>query len=60
MENKGSISVFNVKVDRVKGLAAILTTLNCKQIPLYHKHHSEIESGKFSPLDYDKLNSVFG
>jgi hypothetical protein len=56
----GSISVLNLKGDRGKGLAAILTTLNRKQIPLCHKHHLEFESGKFPPLDYNKLNVVFG
>lgn len=60
VESDGNISVLNLKGERVKGLAAILTTLNRKQIPLCHKHHLEFESGKFSPLDYNKLNVVLG
>ena len=60
VESDGSISVLNVKGERVKGLAAILRTLNRKQIPLCHKHHVEFESGNFFPLDYDKLKSVLG
>jgi hypothetical protein len=47
-----------MKGNRVTGLAAVLTSINRKQIPLSHKHHLEFESGVFSPLDYSKLNKV--
>lgn len=60
VEKNGIVSVLNIKGERVKGLAAIMTTLNRKQLPLYRKHHLEFESGKFSPLDYSKLTSVLG
>lgn len=47
-----------MKGNRVTGLAAVLTSINRKQISLCHKHHLEFESGVFSPLDYSKLNRV--
>lgn len=43
---------------RVKGLPAVLTSINRKQLPLCHKHHLDFEAGKYHPLDYSKLNSV--
>lgn len=55
----GIISVLDMKGNRVTGLAAVLTSINRKQIPLCRKHYLEFESGVFSPLDYSKLNKVF-
>ena len=43
---------------RVKGLPAVLTSINRKQLPLCHEHHLDFEAGKYHPLDYSKLNSV--
>jgi hypothetical protein len=53
-----TIYVLDMKGNRVTGLAAILTSINCKQIPLYRKHHLEFGSGIFSTLDCSKLNKV--
>lgn len=47
-----------MKNNRVTGLAAILTSINRKHIPLCRKHHLVFESNIFSPLDYSKLNKV--
>jgi retron-type reverse transcriptase len=58
VNNDGIISVLDMKGNRVTGLAAVLTSINRKQIPLCRKHHLEFESGVFSPLDYSKLNKV--
>jgi hypothetical protein len=60
VEKDGVISVLNMKGERVKGLAAVMTTLNRKQLPLCSKHHLEFEAGRFSPLDYSKLTSILG
>lgn len=60
VEKDGTTSVLNIKGERVRGLAAIMTSLNRKQLPLCRKHHLEFEAGEFSPLDYSKLTSVLG
>lgn len=60
VSSDGRTSVLDRKGKRVKGLPAILTMLNRKQMPLCHKHHLEFEGGKFSELDYDKLQSILG
>jgi hypothetical protein len=60
VNNNGHISVVNRKGARVTGLAAILTSINRKQVPLCRKHHLEFESGIFSPLDYSKLKKILG
>jgi len=54
----GKISVLDRKGKRVKGLSAVLTALNRKQLPLCHEHHLDFEMGKYRPLDYSKLSSV--
>lgn len=54
----GKISVLDRKGRRVKGLPAVLTSINRKQLPLCHGHHLDFESGKYHPLDYSKLNFV--
>jgi hypothetical protein len=56
----GSTSVIDRKGKRVKGLPAILTMLNRKQLPLCRKHHLEFEKGIFSNLDTGKLKSILG
>jgi hypothetical protein len=60
VERNVIVSVLNIKSERIKGLTAIMTTLNRKQLPLCRKHHLEFESGKFSPLNYSKLTSILG
>ena len=60
VEKDGVVSVLNIKGDRVRNLAAVMTSINRKQLPLCRKHHLEFEAGKFSPLDYSKLSSVLG
>ena len=54
----GKISVLDRKGRQVKGLPAVLTFINRKQLPLCHEHHLDFEAGKYHPLDYSKLNSV--
>jgi Type II intron maturase len=54
----GNISILDMKNNRVTGLAAVLTSINRKQIPLCCKHHLEFELGVFFPLDFSKLNKV--
>ena len=60
VDSDGNTSVIDRKGKRVKGLPAILTMLNRKQLPLCRKHHLELEKGIFSNLDIDKLKSVLG
>ncbi len=54
----GKISVLDRKGKRVKGLPAVLTALNRKQLPLCHEHHLDFEMGRYHPLDYSKLSTV--
>jgi len=57
--NKDGIrSVVDIKGTRVKGLPAVLTAINRKQMPLCTKHHLEFERGEYSQLDYVKLSAV--
>jgi retron-type reverse transcriptase len=58
VHSDGSTSVIDRKGS--KGLPAILTMLNRKQLPLCKKHHLEFEKGIFSNLDTGKLKSVLG
>jgi len=60
VEKDGKISVLDIKGNRVTGVAAVLTTLNRKQLPLCTKHHLEFEKGVFSNLDFKKLRGVLG
>ena len=60
VEIDGKVSVLDIKGKRVTGLAAILTTLNRKQLPLCPKHHLEFEKDAFSNLDFEKLRRVLG
>lgn len=54
----GIISVLSRDGKRITGLAAVLSSLNRKQIPLCQKHHLDFEAGRFHPLDYSKISSV--
>lgn len=58
-EKNGQISVIDLKGNRVKGIAAILTASNRKQIPLCRQHHIEFESGKFAKLDRTFLKEIY-
>lgn len=60
IEKDGKVSVVNAQGKRVTGLAAILTTINRKQLPLCFKHHLGFERGVFSDLDFEKLREVLG
>lgn len=42
----------------MKGVPALLTALNRKQLPFCHEHHLDFEMGKYHPLDYSKLSFV--
>lgn len=58
LQKDGKISVLDRKSRRVKGLPAVLTSINRKQLPLCHRHHLDFEAGIYHPLDYSKLNFV--
>ena len=60
VDSNGGTSVIDRKGKRVKGLPAILTMLNRKQLPLCRKHHLEFEKGIFSNLDTGKVKSALG
>jgi hypothetical protein len=55
----GIIFVLDIKSNRIKGLAAVLTFINREQLSLCSKHRLEFESGLFCLLDCFKLNKVF-
>lgn len=58
INSNGIMSVINKKGKRVSGIAAVLTTVRRKQLPLCAKHHLEFEKGNYSQLDYGKLTKV--
>ena len=58
VDSDNTTSVIDRKGKPVKGLLAILTMLNRKQLPLCRKHHLEFEKRIFSNLDTGKLKSV--
>jgi len=59
VSNSGMVTVLNKKGKRVKGLPAILTAINRKQLPLCKKHHLEFETGKYSVLDDKYMSSLY-
>lgn len=58
INSNGIMSIINKKGKRVSGIAAVLTTVRRKQLPLCAKHHLEFEKGNYSQLDYGKLTKV--
>jgi hypothetical protein len=59
VEKDGKTSILDKSGKRVKGLAAVLSSINRKQVPLCPKHHLEMEKkGNFANLDYNKLARV--
>lgn len=58
VEKNGMRTVVDKKSRTIIGIHAILTSVKRKQLPLCKSHHLEFESGKFSDLDYTKLNEV--
>ena len=58
-DRSGQTSVLNRKGKRVKGLAAVLTAMHRKQLPLCAKHHLEFESHKYSELDTEYLSNLY-
>jgi retron-type reverse transcriptase len=58
IKKNGMRSVVDRKGRRVTGINAIMTSIRRKQFPLCKAHHLEFEKGKFSDLDYSKLNDV--
>jgi len=58
VNKNGVTSAVDIKGNRVKGLPAVLTAINRKQIPICTKHHLEFERGEYIQLDYTKLSAV--
>lgn len=56
-ENKST--VVNKHGRRIKGVTALMSTMNRKQLPLCKMHHLEFENGKFSNLDPVFLKSIY-
>ena len=51
INQNGKTTVLTISNKKVTGLNAILSAINCKQIPLCTLHHLEFELGNFSSLD---------
>jgi len=47
----GRQTILDMKGRRITGLAAVMSAVNRKQIPVCRQHHRELESGKYHPLD---------
>lgn len=56
--NNGIITVIDKKGEQVKGLKAVLTSINRKQLPLCRFHHIEMEEGKYHELNKNIINEV--
>lgn len=56
MGNK--IDFVNEKGRRIRGMAAFISAMRRKQMPLCKKHHIEFEAGKLSELDVDYLKHL--
>jgi Type II intron maturase len=54
IEKDGRISILDFKGNSVRGITAILSASNRKQLPLCRQHYVEFESGQFT-----KMNSLF-
>lgn len=59
IEKNGRISILDLKGNRVKGIAAILSASNRKQLPLCRQHHVEFESGKFTKINSSFLKEIY-
>jgi hypothetical protein len=58
-DDQGKTSVINRHGRKVKGITAMLSCINRKQIPLCPKHHLEFEKGLFSEVDTDFLGNLY-
>jgi hypothetical protein len=59
INRNGKITVLTSNNKRLSGISAILSAVNCKQIPLCSRHHLEFEVGKYSPLDVDFFKKIY-
>ena len=55
----GKYSITNKSGRKIQGLAALLSAMNRKQLPLCSKHHLEFEKGNFSDLDKEFLKNIY-
>lgn len=53
------ININDVKGKLVKGISAILSAIEKKQLPFCNQHHQEFEKSIFSSIDTDFLNNLF-
>lgn len=51
IDSNGKISVLTSNNKCLRGISAVLSAVNCKQIPFCSLHHLEFETGEYSPLD---------
>lgn len=58
VRENGKITILDKNNKPVKGIAAILSAINRKQLPLCKKHHLEFEKGIYSPLNESWLNII--
>ena len=56
---ENTFTIINKHGRRVRGLAALTSATNRKQLPLYTKHHIEFENGIFSDLDTTFLKNLY-
>lgn len=52
-------TIVNKHGRKIQGLAALMSAINRKQLPLCTKHHIEFEKGVFSNLDKTFLKSIY-
>jgi Type II intron maturase len=59
IEKDGRISILDLKNNKVKGIAAILSALNRKQLPLCRQHLVEFEKGQFTKINRLFLRKIY-
>lgn len=58
LEDNRNITVMSTSGRRVKGLGALMSAANRKQLPLCKKHHLEFEKGEYSTIDGTYLKEL--
>lgn len=57
-EEGNKTTILNRRGRRIRGLSALMSAMNRKQLPLCKKHHLEFDSGKPSELDSEYLRDL--
>jgi hypothetical protein len=59
INSNSKLTILTTKNKKLSGLIAILSAVNCKNIPLCASHHLDFEQNKFSQLDINFLKKIY-